>query len=59
MNVSKAAMDVEYVSSSQFSREFRRLCGQSPRQWSNNKQLPEGVTLQTALFFYQPQHSKL
>ncbi len=32
--VSQAAMDVGYVSPSQFSREFKRLYGQSPRQWS-------------------------
>ena len=35
MNVSEAAMDVGYVSASQFSREFKRLYGQSPRQWSH------------------------
>lgn len=34
-NVSEAAMDVGYVSASQFSREFKRLYGQSPRQWSH------------------------
>ncbi|TXR53947.1 AraC family transcriptional regulator [Reinekea thalattae] len=33
MNVSSAAMDVGYVSSSQFSREFKRMYGQSPKQW--------------------------
>ena len=38
--VSEAAMDVGYVSSSQFSREFKRLYGQSPRQWSQAQQLP-------------------
>lgn len=32
--VSQAAMDVGYVSPSQFSREFKRQYGQSPRQWS-------------------------
>jgi len=31
--VSEAAWDVGYQSSSQFSREFRRAYGQSPRQW--------------------------
>jgi len=41
MNVSEAAMDVGYVSSSQFSREFKRMYGQSPRQWSDTRQLPE------------------
>lgn len=35
MTVSKAALDVGYVSSSQFSREFRRAFGKSPRQWSD------------------------
>ena len=43
MNVSEAAMDVGYVSSSQFSREFKRLYGQSPRQWKQALQLPAGV----------------
>ena len=31
--VSEAAGDVGYQSSSQFSREFKRMYGQSPRQW--------------------------
>ena len=44
MNVNEAAMDVGYVSSSQFSREFKRLYGQSPRQWSKSMQLPAGIT---------------
>lgn len=35
MTVSEAAMDVGYVSPSQFSREFKRIYGQSPRQWSD------------------------
>jgi len=35
--VSEAAMAVGYVSSSQFSREFKRLYGQSPKQWSQFK----------------------
>jgi AraC-like DNA-binding protein len=43
MNVNEAAMDVGYVSSSQFSREFKRLYGQSPRQWSQSMQLPAGI----------------
>lgn len=51
MNVNEAAMEVGYVSSSQFSREFKRLFGQSPRQWSHDKQLPVGMTLQPAPFF--------
>jgi len=42
MNVSEAAMDVGYLSSSQFSREFKRLYGQSPRQWNDAKKyMPE------------------
>ncbi|MCW8885700.1 MAG: AraC family transcriptional regulator [Motiliproteus sp.] len=41
MNVNEAAMGVGYVSSSQFSREFKRMYGQSPKQWSHAKQ-PSG-----------------
>jgi AraC-like DNA-binding protein len=36
MNVHEAAMEVGYVSSSQFSREFKRLYGLSPKQWSTS-----------------------
>lgn len=43
MNVSQAAMEVGYQSSSQFSREFKRMYGQSPRQWSHSTQLPGGL----------------
>jgi len=43
MNVNEAAMDVGYVSSSQFSREFKRMYGQSPRQWSHSRQIPAGM----------------
>ena len=43
MNVNEAAMEVGYVSSSQFSREFKRLYGQSPRQWSQSIQVPAGM----------------
>ena len=39
MSVSEAAAGVGYVSSSQFSREFKRAYGESPRQWSNHRQL--------------------
>ena len=39
--VSEAAWDVGYQSSSQFSREFKRMYGQSPRQWSNAAKVPE------------------
>jgi len=38
MNVNVAAMEVGYVSSSQFSREFKRMYGQSPKQWSHAQQ---------------------
>ncbi len=38
--VAEAAMDVGYVSPSQFSREFKRMYGQSPRQWGNAQQIP-------------------
>ncbi len=43
MTVNEAAMEVGYVSSSQFSREFKRLYGLSPRQWGHAKQLPAGM----------------
>lgn len=39
-SVNDAATEVGYVSASQFSREFKRLYGQSPKQWSNSLQLP-------------------
>ncbi len=59
MNVNEAAMEVGYMSSSQFSREFKRMYGQSPRQWSHSKQLPAGMTRRTARFFDQLQRSSL
>lgn len=37
-NVNIAAMEVGYVSSSQFSREFKRMYGLSPKQWSQTIQ---------------------
>ena len=40
MNVNEAAIDVGYASPSQFSREFKRLFGQSPKQWIKSKQIP-------------------
>ncbi len=39
MPVNEAAMDVGYVSPSQFSREFRRMYGQSPRKWGEAQKL--------------------
>ncbi|GAB3486779.1 AraC family transcriptional regulator [Marinomonas epiphytica] len=36
-SVSEAAYEVGYVSPSQFNREFKRLYGQPPRQWSQAK----------------------
>lgn len=35
MNVNEASAEVGYISSSQFSREFKRMYGQSPKQWSS------------------------
>lgn len=43
MTVKEAAIDVGYVSPSQFSREFKRMFGQSPRLWSDAQQAPMGV----------------
>lgn len=37
MNVNNAAMDVGYVSSSQFSREFKRMYGKSPKHWTQSQ----------------------
>jgi AraC-like DNA-binding protein len=34
MNINEVALQVGYVSSSQFSREFKRMYGKSPKQWS-------------------------
>lgn len=44
MTVNEAALDVGYISPSQFSREFKRMYGQSPRQWGEAQHLPMGVT---------------
>ncbi len=41
--VSEAALDVGYVSSSQFSREFKRMYGQSPKSWSQSARIPAGI----------------
>lgn len=43
MTVNEAALDVGYTSASQFSREFKRMYGQSPRQWSNASHRLAGV----------------
>ena len=42
MTVNEAAIGVGYVSPSQFSREFKRMYGQSPRQWSDGHQVAIG-----------------
>ena len=42
MTVSEAATDVGYASASQFSREFKRMYGKSPRQWSDAYQPAAG-----------------
>lgn len=59
MNVNEAAMEVGYVSSSQFSREFKRMYGVSPKQWSNSKQLPAEMIRKTAQFFHQLQRPSI
>ena len=41
--VGEAAMGVGYVSPSQFSREFKRMYGQSPREWSDAQQVAAGL----------------
>ncbi|MCG3266512.1 AraC family transcriptional regulator [Yoonia sp. I 8.24] len=43
MSVSEAAWDVGYESASQFSREFKRMYGQSPRQWGIETRIPVGL----------------
>ena len=44
MTVNEAATEVGYASPSQFSREFKRMYGQSPKQWSRtNEPLPAGL----------------
>ncbi|MDV7145581.1 helix-turn-helix domain-containing protein [Tropicimonas sp. TH_r6] len=43
MTMNEAAMDVGYVSSSQFSRKFKRMYGQSPRHWSQSQHFPAGT----------------
>lgn len=43
MTVNEAAMGVGYISPSQFSRDFKRMYGQSPRQWSNEHPAAKGI----------------
>ena len=43
MTVNQAAMEVGYVSSTQFSREFRRLYGLPPKQWGRFEQSGTGL----------------
>lgn len=43
MTVNEAALGVGYISPSQFSREFKRAYGQSPRQWSDAQHHLSGV----------------
>ncbi len=43
MNVNEAAMEVGYMSSSQLSREFKRMFGQSRKQWSASYKNRAGV----------------
>lgn len=43
VTVNEAAMAVGYISSSQFSREFKRMYGLSPKQWSQSKDLIENI----------------
>ena len=57
MNVNEAAEEVGYLSSSQFSREFKRMYGQSPKQWSQSKQDPTEMTKQASQFFDQFENS--
>lgn len=44
VTVNEAAMDVGYMSSSQFNREFKRMFGKAPRQWSQNLHVPTQVS---------------
>ncbi|MEC8373219.1 MAG: AraC family transcriptional regulator, partial [Pseudomonadota bacterium] len=45
-NVSVAAMDVGYISSSQFSRDFKRMYGLSPKQWEKENKAKAATMLQ-------------
>lgn len=48
MTVGEAAMRVGYTSSSQFSREFKRLYGQSPKHWGQARAVAVGLTQQAS-----------
>ncbi|SMX26502.1 Transposon Tn10 TetD protein [Pelagimonas phthalicica] len=45
-SINEAAFEVGYVSLSQFSREFKRMYGQSPRQWAETQKSATGLRLQ-------------
>ncbi|MDC7238718.1 MAG: AraC family transcriptional regulator [Sphaerochaetaceae bacterium] len=53
MNINEAALQVGYVSSSQFSREFKRMYGQSPKQWSKTVTLPADIIQKNTEYIYQ------
>ncbi|MFI8685975.1 AraC family transcriptional regulator N-terminal domain-containing protein [Rossellomorea sp. NPDC077527] len=57
MKVNEAAFEVGYVSSSQFSREFKRMYGQSPKQWSSSNQLSPEMMRRNENYFEQFQQS--
>lgn len=42
-SVNQAAWDTGYISPSQFSREFKRMYGRTPRQWGQDALVPPGV----------------
>ena len=44
LTVSEAALDVGYISPSQFSREFKRIYGKSPREWSDAQRVEANTT---------------
>ncbi|WP_375749165.1 AraC family transcriptional regulator N-terminal domain-containing protein [Vibrio sp. HN007] len=52
MNVNTAALAVGYESSSQFSREFKRMYGQSPKQWVQSIPLSEEKVKQATNVFH-------
>ena len=57
MNVNEAAYEVGYVSSSQFSREFKRMYGLSPKQWSASNQLSPELMRRNENYFDELQQS--